>query len=287
MNNAANDDDIQNGTALARQRGIRIVQPKYGFSKADYFFDKEANIISKGVSSVKYMSEAGANELYELSKTHQYEFFVDLLRDISEHTSLDSRQLDILIKIDYFVQFGNQRELFKIVEMFELFKKGEAKKIRKDMVDGTWLEEIVSKSSCGTTKNGSEAKNYTILDMDTILHNIERYIKEAHVDDLSVFMKAKNFNDIMGYAGYTSGEEADRNKLFITGVYPVRRKKDNEVFGYSVLTQSIGSGKESRMTVFKRRFEQDPIKEGDIIVCKRWERDKIYFRMIDYEHLLF
>ena len=287
LNNAANEDDIQSGTALARQRGIKIVQPKYGLSKADYFFDKEANTISKGVSSVKYMSEAGANELYELSRSRQYDFFVDLLKDIDTETSLNARQLEILIKIDYFVQFGNQRELFKIVEIFDLFKKGSAKQIRKDAVEGTWLEKIVSENSIGKTKKGDEAKSYTIVNMDEILHGAELFIKNSHVNDLSVFMKAKNFNDIMGYAGYTSGEESDRNKLFITGVYPVRRKKDNEVFGYSILTQSIGSGKESRMTVFKKRYEQDPIKEGDIIICKRWERDKIYFRMLDYEHLLF
>lgn len=287
LNNAANDDDIQNGTILAKQRGIRIIQPKFGVSKGEYFFNKEENVIAKGVSSVKYMSMDGADELYELSKTHKYETFMDLLSDISNNTSIDSRQLDILIKIDYFSRFGNQRELFKLVELFELFKKGEAKKIRKDSVDGTWLERIVKKCAIGKTKSGDEAKNYTITDMKELLHDMEYFIKGSHVNDLSVFMKAKNFKDIMGYAGYISGNDEDRNKLFITGVYPVRRKRDNEVFGYSVLTQSIGSGIESRMTVFKKRFEQDPIREGDIIVCKRWERDKIYFRMLDYEHLLF
>ena len=191
------------------------------------------------------------------------------------------------MKIDYFSQFGNQRELFKIIEMFEMLKKGAAKKIRKDTVDGTWFGELIKKHSIGVTKNGDEAKSYTIIDMEQTLHDVENYIKASHVSDLSVFIKAKNFKDIMGYAGYVSGNEADRNKLFITGVYPVRRKKDNEVFGYSVLTQSVGSGIESRMTVFKKRFEQEPIKEGDIIICKKWERDKIYFRMLDYEHLLY
>lgn len=287
LNNAANDDDIQNGTILARQRGIKIVQPKYGVSKGEYFFNKEENVIAKGVSSVKYMSMAGADELYKLSQENEYKYFIDLLKDISDYTSIDARQLDILVKIDYFSQFGNQRELFKIIEMFEMLKKGTAKKIRKDTVDGTWFGEIVKKHSVGVTKNGDEAKSYTITDMEQILHDVEDYIKSSNVNDLSVFIKAKNFKDIMGYAGYVSGLDADRNKLFITGVYPVRRKKDNEVFGYSVLTQSIGSGIESRMTVFKKRFEQDPIREGDIIICKKWERDKIYFRMLDYEHLLF
>lgn len=287
LNNAANEDDIQNGTMLARQRGIQIIPPKFGVSKGEYFFDKEKNVIAKGVSSVKYMSMAGADELYALSKSCRYDCFIDLLRDINAKTSIDSRQLEILIKIDYFSMFGNQRELFKIVEMFEIFKKGEAKKIRKENVDGTWMARIVKKCSTGKTKSGEEAKSYTITDMNELLHDIEYFIKGSHVKDLSVFMKAKNFRDIMGYAGYVSGEEGDRNKLFITNVYPVRRKRDNEVFGYSVLTQSIGSGKESRMTVFKKRFDQEPIREGDIIVCKRWERDKIYFRMLDYEHLLF
>lgn len=287
LNNAANDDDIQNGTALAKQRGIRIIQPRFGLSRSEYFFDKEKNTIAKGVSSVKYMSRNGAEELYGLSETHQYNYFIDLLHDISTHTSIDARQLDILIKIDYFAQFGNQRELFKIVEMFDLFKKGGAKKIRRDAVDGTWLESIVRRNSTSKTKSGDEAKCYTVVNMDGLLHDAETYIKGSGLNDLSVFMKAKNFKGIMGYAGYTSGNENDRNKLFITGVYPVRRKRDNAIFGYSVLTQSIGSGIESRMTVFKRRFEQDPIKEDDIIICKRWERDKIYFRMLDYEHLLF
>lgn len=285
LNNAANDEDIQNGTALARQRGIQITQPKFGFSRSDYFFNTEKNVIAKGLSSVKYMSKAVADELYELAQSNTYFTFVDLLRDISERTSLDARQLDILIKIDFFSDFGNQRELFSICDFFELFKKGEAKQIRKDRVDGTQLEEIVRRYASDRTKTGAEAKSYTLNDVPAILRECEAYVKAAHVSDLSIAMKAKNFKEIMGYAGYISGNEADRNKLFISAVYPVRRKKDNEIFGYSVLTQSLGSGKESRMTVFKRRYDKDPIRENDLVVCKSWERDGGYFRMLDYEHL--
>ena len=89
----------------------------------------------------------------------------------------------------------------------------------------------------------------------------------------------------MGYAGYISGKEEDRNKLYIKEVYPVRRKKDNVIFGYSLVTQSIGSGKESRMTVFKKAYDADPVKPDDILVCKSWERDGKYFRMLRYDHL--
>lgn len=286
LNNAANDEDIQNGTLLAKQRGIKIVQPKFGISKSDYFFNREKKIIAKGLSSIKYMGKAVADELYALSQNNKCTHFSDLLYDISHNTAIDSRQLDILIKLDFFSDFGNQRELFAINDIFELFKKGEAKQIKKDRVDGTQIEEFVKRHSNGRTKSGDESKNYTLLDVMAIVRECEDHLKTLGVNDLSITTKARNFKDIMGYAGYISGEESDRNKLFVTAIYPLKRKKDNELFGYSIVTQSIGSGKESRMTVFKRRFEKDPIRKDDIIVCKRWERDGKYFQLLDYEHLI-
>lgn len=285
LNNAANDADIQNGTTLAKQRGIKIIQPKFGFSKSDYFYNKEKNVIAKGLSSVKYMSKAVADELYRLAQENTYASFVDLLLDITAKTSVDARQLDILIKIDFFSDFGNQRELFILCETFELFKKGNAKQIRKELVDGTPIEAAVRKYASGTTKNGQDAKSYTLHNTCAILRECETILKTLSVGDLSIPLKAKNFKDIMGYAGYVTGNEQDRSKLFVTGVYPVRRKKDHKIFGYSILTQSIGSGKESRMTVFNRKYDQDPIREDDIILCKRWERDGKYFQLLDYEHL--
>lgn len=199
---------------------------------------------------------------------------------------MNSRQLDILIKIDFFAEFGNQRELLAIVDIFEMFKRGTAKQIKKEQVDGTQFEDIVKEHSTGKTKAGKDSRSYTLFDTPAIIRGCEKKLLSMGVEDLGILLKARNFNDIMGYAGYVSGREEDRNKLYIKDVYLVRRKKDNAIFGYSVITQSIGNGKESRMTVFKRLFEKEPIKSGDIVVCKRWERDGAYFRMTDYEHVL-
>lgn len=284
LNDAANDEDIRNGTALARQRGITIVPPKFGISRSDYFFTKEKRVIAKGLSSVKYMGKAVVDELYALSK-RQYATFTDLLWTLSHHSSLDSRQLDILIKIDFFSDFGNQRELFQIVSLFDLFKKGEAKQLKKERAAALGIDDIVSKYANGTTKSGNDSKSYTLLFPMTILRECEQRILSLGMEDLGILMKSRNFKDIMGYAGYISGKAEDRNKLYIKEVYPVRRKKDNVVFGYSLVTQSIGSGKESHMTVFKKAYDADPVKPDDILVCKSWERDGKYFRMLRYDHL--
>lgn len=283
LNNAQNDDDISNGTELMKVYGVKIANPKWGVSRGGYFFDRENKTVYKGMSSIKYVGEAVSDELFELSQSKQYTYFMELLADMEEHTSLDSRQLDLLIKIDFFKEFGNQRELFRIVEMFNMFKKGQAKQIKKTLVDGTPLEPIVKKYAVGVTRSGGEAKSYTLLDVMSILRGAEEAVKSLHMEDLNDITKVRNFYDVMGYIGYTSDKPEDRKKLYITGIKPLHRKRDDKLFGYSLFTKSIGSGKESRFTVFCKVFDKEPVQKGDIIYCKAWERDGAYFRMLDYE----
>lgn len=285
LNNAANDDDIKNGTSYAEKIGIKITMPKWGYSKGEYFFNKEKNVIAKGLSSIKYMGAGIAEELYNLANSKSYERFVDVLRDIDENTSLNTRQLDILIKIDFFSDFGNQRELMKINELFNTFKKGTAKQIKKAVVDGTPLEPIVQKYAVGVTKSGGEAKSYTLLDVMSILRDVEAYIKGMGIEDISDIVKVRNFYDVMGYIGYVSGKDSDRRKLYVTKIMPVSRKSDGKQFGYGVFTKSIGSGVESRFTVFNSVYNREPIKEGDIIYCKDYVREGKYFKMTAYERV--
>lgn len=286
LNNAANEEDIRNGTAYANRVGIQVTMPKWGLSKSDYFFDKERNIIAKGLTSIKYMSAGIAEELYSLAHSKTYTRFVDVLSDIDTGTSLNTRQLDILIKLDFFSDFGNQRELLRITEMFyETFKKGQAKKISKDKIDGTPLEPIVTKYAVGLTKSGQFAKSYTLLDVESIMRETEDAIKALHMDDLSDLLKVRNFVDVMGYVGYVSGKDEDRRKLYIMDIFPVCRKKDGKQFGYSIITKSIGSGVESRFTVFNKVFNLEPIHKGDIIYCQSFTRDGQYFTMTGYRKI--
>lgn len=281
-----NMDKTADITNYATKVGIRVTLPKWGLSRGEYFFDKEKKIIAKGLSSVKYMSAGLADELYELAK-NKYTSFMDLLKDLDEKSSINSRQLDILIKLDFFSDFGNQRELLRMVDLFSnFFKKGQAKQIKKSDVDGTPLEDIIKRYAVGVTKSGGIAKSYTLLDISSILHEAEKAIRDMHLEDLSDIIKVRNFYDVMGYIGYVSGDEKDRRKLYITDLKPLFRKKDGKQFGYSVFTKSIGSGKESRFTVFNNVYNKEPVKEGDIIFCKGYERDGQYFKLTAYERVI-
>lgn len=287
LNNAANEEDIKNGSDYASKKGIRITMPKFGVSRSHYAYDLQKNIIAKGLSSVKYMSSGIAEELFRLSHENSYVRFTELLYDIDRKTSVNTRQLDILIKLDFFSDFGNQRELLRITDMFyEVFKKGEAKKISKERVDGTRLEPIVSKYAIGVTKGGQFAKFYTLLDVKSILYEIEDAIKAVKMPDLADGDKVRNFAEAMGYAGYTSGLEEDRRKLYIEDIFPANRRKDGKRFGYNINTRSIGSGKESRFTIFNELYKRKPVSKGDIIYCESYRQDGRYFTLTGYHKVV-
>lgn len=282
LNNAANDDDIKNGTLLAKLYGIRITDPKYGISRGDYAFDAQSATIAKGLSSIKYIGANVADRLIEVSTECGNKSFIDVLYAVKDKKCLDSRQLNTLVHIDFFSSFGNQRELDNIIFVWELFKFGDAKQIRKSKVSA-YIRDIVESFGNGKTSAGKDSVSYRLTDVRTLLHACENRILNLGIQDYGVITKVKNYTEAMGYSGYISGNEEDRPKLFVKEIFPVQRRSDGKQFGYNILTQSIGSGIESRFTVFNRAFDQMPIKKGDVIKVLDWTREKgIYFTLKRY-----
>lgn len=284
LNNAANDEDLANGAMLARLYGYQITMPKYGISGSSYSLDEETKTIAKGVSSVKGLGEKDAGELLEVAKHRRYSRFSDVLRDIKTTTHVNSGKLDVLIHIDFFNMFGNQRELENIVMIYDRF--ADRKKLSKDEVSGSRFEEIIKAHSTDLTKAGKPAAQYTLLDVDAIIHDCEDRVMSLNLPDFSLITKVKYFAEVMGYSGYTTGKDEDMKKLYVKEIYPLKRRSDGKQFGYSIITQSIGSGKEARFTVFNKEYNYLPISKGDIIRLIDWSRDKgMYFTLRQYSIL--
>ena len=281
-----NEEKTSAITEYAGEKGIRISPPRFGLSKDVYVFDKEKKVISKGIESVKYMNKAISNELFAL-KDNNYTHFMDLLLDIENKTSVNSRQLDLLIKIDYFMQFGNCVEILRIAEMFDFFKNGTAKSIKKDKIKSEILENIISEHATDKKKDGSESKSYTITDMRGLLIACEDYIKSLNLKDLSYKLKCANQQEILGYIDLTTNNEEDRRKLMITKVVPLISKDSGEPWAYALFTKSVGSGKTSRLTLKANLYNNKPVKNMDIIYAKRVEQNKSgYWYLWDYEYVI-
>lgn len=283
LNNAANDDDIKQGTDYAHQNNIRVTMPKWGVSRSDFYFDNERRIISKGLGSIKGFGTKVGERLYALAHERQYEDFTAVLLAITSSGAANQGQIDILINIDFFSDFGNQRELLFIKEQFyETFKCGEAKQIRRSAIAGSPLEPIVQKYAVGVTKSGQPSMSYTLLDINSIMHEAEAAVKSVGMSDLDNKTKMKNFENATGYAGFMTGKEEDRRTLYVSELRPVRRRKDGKQFGYGLTTRSLGSGKEASWTVFNKDYDKLPFKKGDFIHVDGWRQRNGYFELMSY-----
>lgn len=126
--------------AYAKRNGIAIKPIKFGKSGAEYTMDKETNSIYCGVSSVKHCNVKIANELMELSK-NKYSNFVDLLKDIKDKTSMNSRQLNILTGLNFFSDFGENQYLLNIIDVYNRFSS--VKVIAKKKMEELGLSEYI------------------------------------------------------------------------------------------------------------------------------------------------
>lgn len=225
-----------------------------------------------------------AEVLHKFSRSDE-KFFWRLCRDMMQE-GMGKSKLEVLVKLDFFDEFANSKKLLRILDFLEFFKNGERASVKKAQVESSeFLYNIVDRYSTSKNAKGDELKTFKIQNCDAILDELENYIKGLPLEDFDFKTKIATQREYLGFVCINTENDADRSKLMVKGVFPLHRKKDDALFGYSVVSQSMGSGKESRMTVFKRKFEADPIKEGDLIRCKKWTRDGQYFQMLDYEHI--
>ncbi|MDR6779558.1 DNA polymerase-3 subunit alpha [Paenibacillus peoriae] len=138
--NSDNIDKTGQIIAYAKTRGIEVSPIKFGKSNANYSYSEKDNTIYKGLESIKFLNAKIASELLELSQ-NTYISFVDLLVDITEKTSVNTRQLDILLKLNFFSEYGNNGLLMAIYNEFSI-GKNQYKKTYVEKTKNKRLEEL-------------------------------------------------------------------------------------------------------------------------------------------------
>jgi len=138
---AKNDDDLFNGQQLARNLGIKFENVKFRFAQWDYSYDVNKKIIYKGLSEVPRMSKAAYKGLSSLYFT-EFATFNDLLKAMSE-VKVNVAQIENLIKLNYFSEFG---DINYLLAYLDLFKKYQNRKKRYELI-----EEGIALMPLGTT----------------------------------------------------------------------------------------------------------------------------------------
>ena len=150
-------------TAYAHKVGIKIKSPKFRHSRSDYFCDVDENTIYKGLGSIKYMSADVAEALYSM-RDMQFKNFIDVLFAIQQlEVKPDARQLDILVKIGYFAEFGPAKALLLGVEIFNNFSKCKTIKLDKWAEMGYNMDMLEPYAGKLTEKTASQLDNRGII----------------------------------------------------------------------------------------------------------------------------
>lgn len=135
---------------------------KYGLDNTGFILDKENHKINPSLSSIKHLSIKAAKSIFELSQNKKHENFIDLLMDAKK--VLNSRQLDIMIKINYFSKFGSIHKIEEFMTYYDLlhdrkqFSKEEVEKLKE-------FKEIIKNNSISTEKLYKDIDTKTVLTM--------------------------------------------------------------------------------------------------------------------------
>ena len=250
LNNANNEDDIRNGTELARLKGISINPIKFRYSGAKYTIDKENHALYKGCESVKFMNTDVSNRLYELRDQH-FDSFIDLL-DVFPG---NSRQLEILISLGYFSEFGGTK---KLLGMYHFYNKYHGKKIlKKDNLD--LPVELVQKYAISES-----AKQYR-FDEESMNAMIKEYCDMLPNEDMPLRHRLNAEIEYLGYISYTN-PELEKNIGFVIDV--------NTRYSPKITMYMLATGETIIYKLSKKAYENNPFNTGDIIKFNSEERQK-------------
>lgn len=249
------NNDSERTTKLNKELShfnISLNRPKFRYSKADYFMDKKTNTIYKGTGSIKFLNKEASDYLYTL-KDETYPTFTSLLTKIEEDKKINSRQMEILIKLQYFEEFGKNK---KLLEIYSRFKKlyGRKQLTKEKLADYKLSVEDIKENFEKETE-----KQYIGINYLNILEGMEKKILDENIP----LGEQVTFElEMIGYINAIY--DVDKRICFVTSL--------NTKYSPVVTLYSLGSGKYTTCKISKQKFKKNPFKEGQILKCKKFEK---------------
>lgn len=253
---------------------VVIYRPTFGKSKGQYAFDPKTYSIYKGVGSIKDLSSAAADQLYELAQKPEYQgietrsdaerkvLFYYLIKDCIQNTSINKSQFEILIKLNFFNMFGPDKTLLHIYNnvrsltsecKFDNVNKKQFKK--QDLpfleLDLNVLEQITHRET---------AKKIVDVDLDEYFKNVLPTFKDEYqtVSERLEFEKQKTDSYLTRIAG--------RNTYYYVDKLTVYENKNKPY----LLLFNLKTGEYERCSVVNDKYYiNNQINEGDVLSgCK-------------------
>lgn len=269
--NSVNDktEKVAEGIAEAMRMKINIYQGKYNNCSSITNLHNDGIIV--GTNTIKYCNSQIAEDLLNLSKEKKYFSFIELLDDISEKTSINSRQLYILTGLNFFSDFGKNQKLLEIIKLYEGVKiKTEGAKSPKTLLPSLRTcstlkkDKIETYEEFGLTEylikkySGKEtAKQYSQIDNVGLLKEMSERMtdKSMAVVDFIKFQK-----EYLQYVTYRNPDISDY--YYIVTDFKVY-KDDTKP---TLLLHNLKTGKDIKTKIKQSKiYRQNPFGEFSIL----------------------
>lgn len=242
--------------------GIEEGPMKWGLDNRDFKADPKNHCINPALVSIKGISRTCASELYRLSQSRKFKSFVSVVSAIKARTKVNNGQLETLIKLDYFSDFGNPNQLLEQIKIFnkyndriDLFKKDIEGIIPHDL--------MVTMCEKETDKKYSIIKNRAVID----------YLISKTVDIKTPITDRIQYEaDCLGYIQLTMPKLKD-SYIYVLDI-------DGKFANKTVSAYVLKTGQQRRLKVKARTLEAAPIEKGDILRIDeereegRWSKDE-------------
>ena len=187
--------------------GISLKPIKFGDDNRQFSISKDKSYISQTMASIKDMEKVAPIKLYELSSKRHYDNFLQLLFDIKTKRVCDSKSLDILIKLDYFREFGDINYLLKVVDIYNKyigkndFGKRDRKQFRKNDLEKFYPieREAIEKFTTDVSKNG----NTVYVSRQNIYKLVKYLCDNLKRDTTDIYDKVVYEAKYLGYTSIT------------------------------------------------------------------------------------
>ena len=258
LNCANNTDDIIMGTELAKIKHVAINNIQFGKSGPEYTVDKSNHALYKGIASIKFCNAIIADEMLDLAHNNSYKDFTQLLGDINSKTSVNSRQLTILTGLNFFSEFGNNKYLMNVTNIYD--KLATAKIISKKKLEELGLTEFLMKKYAGR----ETASQYRDLDNEGLIFELASRLENK---SMSVVEQVKFEKEYLQYVVY-SNPRVNHSFYIVTDYKTFKEVRKPYCTLHNIKT---GEDIKTRVTSVKT-FENNPFGEYSILRVDRFTK---------------
>ena len=236
---------------------IEILPMRFGQDNRKFTAYPEKNALSNCLKSIKGFGDIVGEELYKIADK-KYDTFIDLLIDKEKQKlKINGTQMEILIRLNYFKEFGHNKALLNVFNLFE--KYNDKKILRKNNINPDIDMGIMEKYIIKDTKSQysvdflgyvKEMANIELMTNNKDIPIGQQLNWETELLEVPIFISdvlPETWEYVLVFKDYTDSEGNPNNRPYI-------------------LTYNIATGNITKSQVNKSKlFKSKPFKEHSII----------------------